>query len=387
MVVARPGTLRPTTLVDARVRLVAGDTTLAGREAGALRHNQTVDFFCGAAETPAHIRLLDAEEIRLGETGWAQLRLEAPVALAGGDRFIIRQASPSLTVGGGQVVNAHPARRWRRFQPEVIAQLDALSRGAPEDLMRHAMAANEPAPIKTVIERSGLEVGQAEATLAAMLADRQAIALGAAQAPLRASTTPVISLGGWRRLSERMETILEEYHAAYPLRPGMAREELKSRLQGREKWSPKLFNELAALGVADGVVEVFDGDIMRRPGYQVTFTPERQARVDALLAAYRNQPYTPPSAADSAAMTGSDVISALLHQGVLVRLSEDVLLLRETFDEMVARVKEFIGRNGSMTVAQVRDEFNTSRKYALALMEYLDNEKVTRRVGDERVLR
>ena len=70
-----------------------------------------------------------------------------------------------------------------------------------------------------------------------------------------------------------------------------------------------------------------------------------------------------------------------------MRLSEDVLLLRETFDEMVARVKAYIGKNGSMTVAQVRDEFNTSRKYALALMEYLDNEKVTRRVGDQRVLR
>ena len=299
MVATRPGALRPTTLVDARLRLMGGDMTLAGRDAGALRNNQTVDFFCGAAETPAHVRLLDAEEIRPGETGWAQLRLEAPVGLAAGDRFIIRQPSPSVTVGGGQIVNAHPARRWRRFQPEVIAQLDALSRGAPDDLLRHAMAAHEPAAIKAVIERSGLEVGLAEETLAAMLADGQAVALGGAQAPLRNSATPVISLGGWRRLSERMTAILDDYHAAYPLRPGMAREELKSRLQGREKWTPRVFNELAALGVADGVVEEA-GDIVRRPGYRVTFTPERQARVDALLAAYRAQPYTPPSAADSA---------------------------------------------------------------------------------------
>ena len=131
MVATRPGALRPTTLVDARVRLMGGDMTLAGRDAGALRNNQTVDFFCGAAETPAYVRLLDAEEIRPGETGWAQLRLEAPVGLAAGDRFIIRQPSPSVTVGGGQIVNAHPARRWRRFQPEVIAQLDALSRARP----------------------------------------------------------------------------------------------------------------------------------------------------------------------------------------------------------------------------------------------------------------
>ena len=239
MVATRPGTLRPTTLVDPRVRLMGGDMTLAGRDAGALRNNQTVDFFCGAAEVPAHVRLLNADEIRPGETGWAQLRLEAPVGLAAGDRFIIRQPSPSVTVGGGQVVNAHPAaRRWRRFQPEVIAQLDALSRGAPDDLLRHTMAANEPAAIKAVIERSGLEVGLAEETLVAMLADGQAVALGATQTPLRNSATPVISLGGWRRLSERMTAILDDYHATYPLRPGMAREELKSRLQGREKWTP-----------------------------------------------------------------------------------------------------------------------------------------------------
>jgi selenocysteine-specific elongation factor len=237
-----------------------------------------------------------------------------------------------------------------------------------------------------VIERSGLEVGLAESTLAKMLDEGHAIALGTTQAPLRNSMTPVISLGGWRRLSERMAATLEEYHAAYPLRPGMAREELKSRLQGREKWSPKVFNELAVMASAEGVMEEAS-DIVRLPGYQVTFKPEQQARVDALLAAYHKQPYTPPSAADSAAMTSPDIVSALVSQGIIVRLSEDVLLLRETFDEMVARIVAFIQANGSMTVAQVRDEFNTSRKYALALMEYLDNRKVTRRVGDERVLR
>ena len=91
--------------------------------------------------------------------------------------------------------------------------------------------------------------------------------------------------------------------------------------------------------------------------------------------------------AESVAQTDVELVSALMHQGVLVRLSEDVLLLRETYDEMVRRIIAFIKEHGSMTVAQVRDEFNTSRKYALALMEHLDEQKITRRVGDERVLR
>jgi selenocysteine-specific elongation factor len=91
--------------------------------------------------------------------------------------------------------------------------------------------------------------------------------------------------------------------------------------------------------------------------------------------------------ADSLAMVDADVLSALMRQGTLVRLSEDVLLLRETYDAMVAGIVDFIKANGSMTVAQVRDQFGTSRKYALALMERLDELKITKRVGDERVLR
>jgi selenocysteine-specific elongation factor len=109
--------------------------------------------------------------------------------------------------------------------------------------------------------------------------------------------------------------------------------------------------------------------------------------VDTLLAAYRKQPATPPSVADSLAMVDPEVLSALIHQGALVRLSEDVLLLRETYDAKVAGIMGHIRASGSMTVAQVRDQFGTSRKYALALMERLDELKITKRVGDERVLR
>jgi len=403
MVVTRPGGVQPTTLVDVRLTLVAQGLSLrspgvgpvSGTSGGSLRHNQEVDFFSGAAEVPARLRLLDAEAISPGSTGWAQLRLEAPVALAAGDRFIVRQASPSMTLGGGRIVNPHPARRWRRFQPGVIAQLEALARGTPEDLLLHTLSAMEPAPLKSLVERSGVNAKSAEATLTAMIENRHLIALGPIQSPLAASSTPVISMGGWHNLASRMSDILTEYHAQYPFRPGMPREELKSRLrsadaapvQGRgDRWSAKLFNELVGRGVAEGVLQE-RGEYLCRPDFRITFTSEQQARVDGLLTAFRREPFTPPSVADSTAMTGSEIISALLYQEVLVRLSEDVLLLKETYEEMTSRIVAFIKEHGSMTVAQVRDEFNTSRKYALAIMEHLDERKITRRVGDERVLR
>jgi selenocysteine-specific elongation factor len=395
MVVARPGGVRATTMVDVRLALVARGLTLAGASGGTLHHNQEVDFFSGAAEVPARLRLLDAEELAPGSSGWAQLRLQAPAALAPGDRFIIRQASPSMTLGGGRVVNPHPTRRWRRFQPDVIAKLEALARGTPEDLLLHTLSAIEPASLKSLVERSGVDTRSAETALDAMIENHRVIPLGPLQSPLAASNTPAISMGGWHNLASRMENTLTEYHAQYPFRPGMPREELKSRLrsvdtgpvQGRaDRWSTRLFNELVARGAAEGTLQE-RGEFLCRPDFHITFTPEYQARVDGLLAAFRREPFTPPSVAESTAMTGPDVISALLYQGVLVRLSEDVLLLRETYEEMTSRIMAFIKEHGSMTVAQVRDEFNTSRKYALAVMEHLDERKITRRVGDERVLR
>jgi selenocysteine-specific elongation factor len=387
MVVTRPGGLRPTTLVDVRLNPVAGGLSLAGMSGGSLRHNQEVDFFSGAAEVPARLRLLDAEQISPGISGWAQLRLQAPVVLAAGDRFIIRQASPSMTLGGGQVINPHPRRRWQRFQPGVIAELEALARGTPGDLLLHTLSAIEPAPIRSVVERAGLDARSAESTLAEMIESRRVIPLGAVQPPLATSNTPVISVGGWHHLADRMAETLAEYHTQYPFRPGMPREELKSRLQGRgDRWSTRLFNELVARAVTEGVLEE-NGEALCSPDFRISFTPDQQIRADNLVAAFRREPFAPPSVAESTAMTSSEILSALLYQGVLVRLNDDVLFLKDTYQEMTSRIEAFIRQHGSMTVAQVRDEFNTSRKYALAIMEHLDERKVTRRVGDERVLR
>lgn len=386
MVVTRPGGLQATTLLDVRLRLVAAASPLTGEALAPLRHNQPVDFFSGAAEVPAHVRLLDAEQIFPGGSGWAQLRLAEPVAVAPGDRFIIRQASPSVTIGGGVIVNPHPRRRWRRFQDEIIAQLETLSRGTPEDLLLHALASAEFSPLKVTVEQSGLDTGTAESTLARLIAEGQVIPLGVVQPPLANSSAPAISLGGWHALAARMTELLTDYHAQYPLRPGLGREELKSRLQGRTKWPAKLFNELVGRAVTEGLIEDI-GDYVRRPGYQILFTPDQQVKVNALLTAFRHQPYTPPSMADAVALTDVEIVSALMYQGTVVRLSEDVLFLRETYEEIIARIVAHIKAQGSMTVAQVRDTFNTSRKYALALMEHLDERKITRRVGDERVLR
>jgi selenocysteine-specific elongation factor len=197
----------------------------------------------------------------------------------------------------------------------------------------------------------------------------------------------LVSALGWREITERMAVALGGYHRALPLRQGMSREELRSRLQERlPGLGGRLFNQVIALAVHQGVVGQNETSVWAAE-HVVRFSPDQQGQVDVLLDLFRSGGYISPSVAESTAAVGEDVFLALVEDGTLVRLSDDVVYLSETFEDMKARVVKQIREAGSLTIAQVRDLFGASRKYALALMEYLDEQRVTRRRGDTRVLR
>jgi selenocysteine-specific elongation factor len=172
----------------------------------------------------------------------------------------------------------------------------------------------------------------------------------------------------------------------------MPREELKSRLaQGldaarRARWNARAFTAVVARAVAEGAAAA-TGAQVHLPDHQVRFTAEQQARVETLLADLRRDPYNTPSPKDVAARLGDELMAALLEQGVLVAVSAEVLFEAGAYRQMVDRIRAHLQSAGRITVAEVRDLFSTSRKYALALMEHLDQQGVTRRVGDERVLK
>ena len=371
-VIAGPGWLRPTILADVRLKSLAD----APR---ALRHNAVVEFFCGAAEVLAQVRLLESDSLAPGREGWAQIALDAPVPLVKGDRFVIRQPSPSITVGGGVIVNPHPGRKHRRRQSAVIAQLETAAHGTPEEILLQPLETAPPVEAGEAIRKSGLPQDAAKQVLDGLLAGGQIMALGGkAMTPHTFITTPQ----AWQALAGQMSAMLHAYHAQYPTRAGMPKEEVKSRLG----LPARLFNEIVARAAAEGVLAA-DEAALRLPAHKSHFRPQEQAKVDALLAEFRRSPYATPSVSDSEAAVGTEVFNALLEQGALVKVSADVVFLAETYQDMKARVVKFMEDNGSITVAQVRDLFNASRKYALGLMEYLDQVKVTKRVGDERVLR
>lgn len=369
-VVTLPGILRPTQLVDVRFRHLPD----APRS---LRHNAEVKFFSGAAEVVARVRLLGDDDLAPGASGWLQLRLARPLALTAGDRFILRATSPPATLGGGTVVDPHPARRHRRFQPEVIARLEALVQGTPAEMLFQTLEQVGVAQVSELLRRLPLGGGgEAQAALDALIQGGRVMALTGSQDPFLASRPT------WERLVGEINTALAAYHRAHPLRRGMPREELRSRL----RLEARAFQAVLGHAVAEGRV-VDQGAVVRLPDFAPHLTAEQERQAEAFLAVCRREPYATPSVKEAIAHIGPDVLQFLMEHGRLVQVSDEVLFLPETYQAMVAGVRRYIEKYGSITVAQARDLFNTSRKYVLALLEHLDQEGVTQRVGDERVLK
>ncbi len=367
-VVTLPGTLAATTLLDARLQYLPSAPK-------ALVHNAEVDFFSGSAQAPARVRLLDHAALKPGDSGWAQLHLAAPVAVAKNDRFIVRFASPSITVGGGTVIDPHARTRHRRFRPEALARLETLARGTPEEIVLQFLAARgaTPADAKAIASGTGLSAEALTPVLGAQVQAGAVLALG---------TQYFIGAPGWRALTEKISGALDDFHRQHPLRAGLPREELKSRLG----LAPRVFDQVIERAAAEHGLSASE-NILRRPAFAVKFDSDLQRKADALLAQFARAPYAPPSAQDAEAALGAEALNVLVTQDKLVRLNAQIVLAPTAFATMREWVIETIRARGQVTAGEVRDRFDTSRKYAIALLEYLDEKHVTQRVGDARVLR
>ncbi len=372
--VAKPGTLSSTTLTDVRLELIPSAVD-RGRAGWRLKHNTEVKIFSGAAQSMAKVWLLEGDMLAAGASGWAQMQLATPMALAHGDRFIVRSPSPSLTLGGGTIVDAHPAQRYRRragrADASVLQRLTALSEGTPSERLLNALAELRFTSRKDAQEKAQLSVDDLERALAELARNGAVIEAG----------TVLALTASWRDAQAQAVALLRDFHAVQPLLPGLPRDTLRSKLG----LPAKVFDALLMLPADDAIVD--EGETVRLASHQVRFSTQQQKAVDALLAQCAAQPWNTPSVKDARAALGDAVYESAVRQKLLVQLGADVILLPATYAQAVRDVRQFIQREGQMTAAQVRDVFGTTRKYALALMEHLDAIGVTKRIGDARVLR
>ena len=374
-VLITPGKYTLSGRLDVWFRLLPDATT-------PLKHDTEVKLFVLASEVVARVRLLGTEELKPGEEGWLQLELKDPVVAVRGDRYILRRPSPGETLGGGLIVDPHPAGRHKRFDPQVLQRVESLRVGSPAEVLLQASLASGPTSAKEIVTRARLTPEQAASALQELLAEALLLPLEPG-APDPSSDLLVVAAARWETETARCLAEVEQYHKTFPFRKGMPREELKSRL----KYFPaRLFQAAVRLWVSQGrLAEI--GAFVLLPGFKPRFNPQQQAQVDHLLAKFAQSPYTTPSVKDCLAEVGEEMYNAILDQGLLVPVSPEVVFRKPDYDAMVAAVQEIILKDGSITAAGFRDRFNTSRKYALALLEHLDTLGLTVRDGDYRKLK
>ncbi len=356
-VVTKPGWLRPTSMLTVRLRLL----DYLPRP---LKHNTPVTLFVGSAETEAKVRLLEAETLKPGLQTWAQLKLVEPVAVVAGDRFIIR--SPNETLGGGEIVDTQ-VKRLTRFKPEVIKNLEA--RGGADALIAY-LEAKQPIEIGALAAQSSLSLDAAGVALQALVEQGRVVMVGVGEHAL------YFTAAGWQEIIRKAVNSVTEYHRKYPARSGMPRMELVNKLK-LGTHAPLVMQKLIAQGVL-----VEEGGAIHLPGYQVKLTPSQEAQVREFLQKLTENPYAP----STENIPEVELLNLLVEQHKIVRVTDTVVFSAAAYDEMVKAISEYIKKNGKITLGEVRDLFKTSRKYAQALLEYLDARKVTRRNGDDRVL-
>ncbi len=368
-VLSVPGSLKPSHTLDVRLHVV--------RDAErTIDHNDDVILYTGAAEVPAHIRLLDARSLAPGETALAQLRLASAIAVRRHDRFILRRPSPSATIAGGEVLDP-VAHHHRPFQEPVITTLQTIEKGTSREVVSEMLASRRLWELSALAERCQLPGELVTATVHELIGN--AIAPGEEGGKMFGGW--VSAAAGWQQIVQQVREELTTYHHDFPLRQGMPREELRNRINVPSRpW-----NDMIAALVHGGTATE-RGSLVARAGFTPTLTGLQQATADAIVAALEAQPFTPPALSELEGGASGELLAYLADSGRMIRVADNLAFSPDAYRRMRTRILELLQRDGTITVATVRDEFGASRRYALSFLEHLDGERVTRRVGDERVL-
>lgn len=374
-VVATPLGLSPTLLLDLQIRLLKSVQR-------PLKHRSQIRFHSGTSEILGRILLLEGEEIKPGETGVGQLRLTERVAVLPGDLAVIRSYSPVQTIGGAEVLNVIPAKH-KRLNPEVIEHLRVLKSGTE----------SEKVALQVLLAGAGgvsrQKLGQVLPLPPKKLDDLlKELLTQKALTQWDKENKIIIHQQELAKLSKAVEEELKEYHRLNPLKPGLLKEELKSRLpQIREA---KLFNFLLNQ-LADQKILIQEKELVRLLSHKVHLKEDQQAVRDTLEKVYLKSGLQPPYFKELIEQFPKgqprEVLELMVKEGKLVKVKEDLYFHKEAVEGLKKRLIQWLKEKGEITTPEFKDMTQTSRKYTIPLLEYFDALQVTMRVEDKRLLR
>ncbi|GAX90795.1 selenocysteine-specific translation elongation factor [Effusibacillus lacus] len=372
-VIATPKVFKPTSLIDARFRLLSDSPwTLANR--------MRVRLYVGTSEVMGRVVLLDRDEMQPGEDALIQIDLEAPVVCEAKDHFILRTYSPMHTIGGGIVIDPHPNRLYRRNRPHILEELESREKGGP-----HARI------LQIAEEETGLNLTELAARMKATQDQTKAwVEELADRGQLRElpGNNGYVTFHALDKLLDEIEEKIRSHYARERFHNYVAKAQVLSQLS--RKLKPKVYDAILELGAEAGRLEVKQ-DRIRLVGYTVPLSSKEQQMMQDILKKFREQAYQPPTLQELlAAYKGQDkivqgIVSLLKETDALVEVEEGILFAKETIEQTPQILRKISGDDG-FSVAEFRDHVGTSRKFALALLEYMDRVKITKRMEDKRVL-
>lgn len=368
---------RTTRAVDARIDYL----TSAPRE---LKHRATLRLHSATYEVPAQVILLDRDVLEPGDSAFVQLRLKSRTLLLPGDRFIVRSYSPQITVGGGVVIDPAPPRRRRR-SAQALELLTALGGGEDADkillLIRESLLSG--LPLDELITRSGLSAKKTDAVLAGLLS--QGLLVQVVREP-----RIFLSKEAFAELKSLLLAGLENYLRENPLKEGIGKEELKARIPKRSDL--RFFGPVLASLEKDGKALAYR-DLVKKPGHKASAAVDQAGLQTKLENALQKGGAEPPGLKElcEAVRCGEkealEHLNLLAREGRAVKIKSDIFYAPEPLRSLREKLVAYLQEKGEVTPPDFRELTGLSRKFMIPLLEYFDQEKVTIRVGDKRVLR
>lgn len=376
-IISKEAVMEPSLIVDCSLNYLSScDKPLENR--------QRVKLYHGTSEILCRVVLLDKEELQPGEKGYVQLRLEEPLTAQRSDRFVIRNYSPMYTIGGGIIIEPR-ASKAKRFDKDYVEELKIKESGSTESILEKAVEKISPdyPDAAAVLKALGKNDEKLEEGLEALVKDKILIKLTSLDKPIYIHKSFI------KAKASEIEKLLSKFHEGNPLKAGISKEEFKNKIFGKNI-KQKTFDELLELLGERNVISVH-GSFISLYGFEIKYNKEQKRMKDKILAAFEQGKYTPPKYEDVAEGEKDKkafkmVFDSMLDMGELTKAAEDCIFLGRYYEEAKQNVISFIKEKGSISAAEARDVFGTSRKFAVAMLESFDNQKITKRVEDARVL-
>jgi selenocysteine-specific elongation factor len=362
-VVVSPDCFVPTQAIDANLDML--------RNAPVVKSRSLVHFYSNTSETIARIIIYDRDEVKAGESCYCQLRLEDPVVVLSGDRYIIRRFSPLETIGGGEILDPHPSRRKKK---EAIEDLVIIAKGNLKDKIEVKLKKSH---------FSGCSISEIEGWIQADIPEiKSAVQVLLKEGKLIKSHDVLFHKDNFDLFKEAIKSTLSRFHKENPLKSGMSKEELRAKMP----MPASRFSELISM-IDDIAVE---RDMLRLKNFRVSLTHGNEDVKAKIISILNNEGFQPPLKSELAQRLSinekeiTDLLKLLVKEGAVVRINDSTYITIEKYNKMISILKNFYLKKKEMSVSEFRDILGTSRKYALPLLEYLDSNKITLRVGDIR---